>query len=151
MTVPDDISTPGILEIAAIEHYDCDHDDLIIEKTGNSTKLLRFPGGSSNTISRKINKGIMSRLTVEVEKQGFTYFDWNVDSNDAGGAKDSDTVFENVKQGIEGKKNAVVLQHDTKKFSIDAVESIILWGKENGYVFLPLNVHSFSSHHKVLN
>ena len=64
---------------------------------------------------------------------------------------DSDTVFENVKQGIEGKKKAVVLQHDTKKFSIDAVESIILWGKENGYVFLPLNVHSFSSHHKVLN
>lgn len=125
--------------------------DLIIEKTGNSTKLLRFPGGSSNTISRKINKGIMSRLAVEVEKQGFTYFDWNVDSNDAGGAKDSDTVFENVKQGIEGKKKAVVLQHDTKKFSIDAVENIILWGKENGYVFLPLNVHSFSSHHKVLN
>ena len=33
VTAPDDISTPGILEIAAIEDYDCDHDDLIIEKT----------------------------------------------------------------------------------------------------------------------
>lgn len=33
VTAPDSISTPGILEITAIEDYECNHDDLIIEKT----------------------------------------------------------------------------------------------------------------------
>lgn len=31
VTAPDSISTPGILEFAAEEDYDCDHEDLIIE------------------------------------------------------------------------------------------------------------------------
>lgn len=125
--------------------------DLIYEKTGYKTNLLRFPGGSSNTISKNYNKGIMSRLVVSVVEQGFQYFDWNVDSGDAGGATDTEEVYENVKIGVEGKRIAIVLQHDTKKYSIDAVEKIIIWGKLNDYVFLPLNADSFGAHHKVFN
>lgn len=125
--------------------------DIIFEKTGSRSDLLRFPGGTSNTVSRKYNKGIMSRLSELVVEQGFQYFDWNVDSDDAGRARDSETVFENVKTGVDGKRIAVVLQHDTKKFSIDAVEQIIIWGEENGYVFLPLNKYSFNAHHNALN
>ena len=125
--------------------------DLIYEKTGYRTNLLRFPGGGSNTVSRKYNKGIMTRLSSLVEEQGFAYFDWNVDSGDAGGTTETEKVFENVKSGIGSKKKAIVLQHDTKKYSIDAVESIIVWGKENGYVFLPLNEFSFTAHHNILN
>ena len=93
----------------------------------------------------------MSRLALEVTEQGFEYFDWNVDSGDAGGTTETDKVYENVKNGIIGKRIAVVLQHDTKKFSIDAVEKIIIWGKLNDYVFLPLTSDSFGAHHKVFN
>lgn len=125
--------------------------DLIYEKTGYRTNLLRFPGGSSNTVSKNYNKGIMSRLTASVVEQGYQYFDWNVDSGDAGGTTDTEKVYENVKAGVTGKRIAVVLQHDTKKFSIDAVEKIIIWGKLNDYVFLPLNVDSFAAQHKVFN
>ena len=125
--------------------------DLIIEKTGNKTDLLRFPGGSSNTVSKNYNKGIMGRLVQLVTEQGFEYFDWNVDSGDAGGTTETEQVYENVKNGVTGKRIAVVLQHDTKKFSIDAVEKIIIWGKLNDYVFLPLNSNSFGAHHKVFN
>ncbi len=118
--------------------------------TGVSTTLIRFPGGSSNTVSR-FNPGIMSRLTNEVVDRGYRYFDWNVSSGDAGGAQTADDVYENVVNGIRGKNVAVVLQHDTKGFSVDAVERIIAWGLENGYTFRKLGKDSPTAAHGLNN
>ena len=75
-------------------------------------------------------------------------------SGDAGGkgaTTESDTVFQNVTEGIADKKVAVVLQHDIKSYSVDAVESIILWGLENGYTFLPLDPTSPPVHEIIAN
>ena len=118
--------------------------------TGVSTKLIRFPGGSSNTVSR-FNPGIMSRLANEVVDKGYRYFDWNVDSNDAGGAKTADKVYENVINGVKNRRVSVVLQHDTKSYSVEAVEKIIIWGLENGYTFLPLGSTSPTAAHDLNN
>lgn len=124
----------------------------IIKKyTGKTSMLLRFPGGSSNTISVLYNKGIMTRLVKAVEDKGYHYFDWNVDSCDAGGARTADEVFRNVVRGVSGCQNAVVLQHDTHKFSVDAVERIIVWGLMNGYTFQPITADSPGCHHGVYN
>lgn len=124
----------------------------IIERyTGIKTTLVRFPGGSSNTISKDYCKGIMTRLATALGEKGFTYFDWNVDSNDAGGAKTADEVFENVTNGVANKKYSVVLQHDMKSYSVDAVERIIVWGLKNGYTFLPLDENSPTCHHGINN
>ena len=123
---------------------------LISGKTGVDTKLIRFPGGSSNTVSR-FNQGIMSRLANEVVDKGYRYFDWNVDSCDAGGATTSKQVYENVINGVRGRSVSVVLQHDTKGFSVDAVEEIIIWGLENGYTFLPLGSTSPTAAHGLNN
>ncbi len=123
----------------------------IIEKySGVKSTLLRFPGGSSNTVSN-FNPGIMSRLTKSVQDMGFQYFDWNVDSNDAGGAKTAKKVYENVINGVQNRGVSIVLQHDTKGYSVDAVEKIIQWGLENGYTFLPLKSSSPTAHHGVNN
>lgn len=124
--------------------------DIIKNITGKETTLIRFPGGSSNTVS-SFNPGIMTRLTRMVVDKGFQYFDWNVDSNDAGGATTAEQVFNNVVQGIGNKKTSIVLQHDIKGFSIEAVERIIIWGLENGYTFLPLDPTSPGSHHGINN
>ncbi|MBQ6851470.1 MAG: polysaccharide deacetylase family protein [Oscillospiraceae bacterium] len=124
---------------------------IIEQYTGQKSMLLRFPGGSSNAISKDYCEGIMTRLTAAVEEQGFTYFDWNVDSNDAGGAKTAEQVFRNVINGIGEKENSVVLQHDIKSYSVDAVEKIVVWGLKNGYTFLPLDANSPSCHHDVNN
>lgn len=123
---------------------------IIQDATGVQTWLLRFPGGSSNTISRK-SQGIMTYLTRTVEDCGFSYFDWNVDSGDAGGATSSQQVYQNVINGIGQNSCCVVLQHDIHSFSVDAVEKIIQWGLQNGYQFLPLQTDSPSVHHAVLN
>ena len=125
--------------------------DTIASYTGQTPKILRFPGGSSNTLSKKYCKGIMTVLTKSVEGKGYRYFDWNVDSNDAGGATSAETVFNNVVSGCEGRTNSVVLQHDIKGFSVDAVERIIVWGLSNGYTFKPLSADSPQCHHKPLN
>lgn len=125
--------------------------DLIYQHTGIQTMLTRFPGGSSNTISSAYNKGIMTRLTKALREKGFQYFDWNVDSNDAGGAKTADEVFENVVKGVSNRTNSVVLQHDTRDFSVDAVERIIAWGLCNGYTFKAMDINSPGCHHPVNN
>ncbi len=124
---------------------------VIFERTGQTTMLTRFPGGSSNTISSAYNKGIMSRLTKELTARGYRYFDWNVSSQDAGGARTAEDVFENVVKGIGSNRTSIVLQHDIKGFSVDAVEKIIAWGLCNGYSFQALSYDSPGCHHVVLN
>ena len=124
--------------------------EIIYQHTGIKTMMFRFPGGSSNTVSR-FNKGIMTRLTKLLPEMGYQYFDWNVDSNDAGGATTSAEVFNNVIRGIQQCNTSIVLQHDTCGFSVSAVEKIIAWGLSNGYTFLPLTYNSPTSHHGVNN
>ena len=127
--------------------------DLILEQTGEYPVICRFPGGSSNTVS-EFNPGIMTRLASDVTDLGIQYFDWDVYSGDAGGkgaTTESDRVFENVVSGIDGRRRAVVLQHDIKSFSVDAVEKIILWGQENGYTFRALDAASPPVHDDIAN
>lgn len=124
--------------------------DIIKEQTGSYTKLVRFPGGSSNTVS-KFNAGIMSRLAQALGEKGYQYFDWNVDSNDAGGSNTPEQVFENVIKGVKGRKNSVVLMHDIKGYSVEAIERIVVWGIVNGYTFLPLDENSPTAHHGIKN
>lgn len=124
--------------------------DLVLAQTGKTTHLLRFPGGSSNTVSR-ITPGIMSRLAQELPARGYHIFDWNVSSGDAGRATSSDAVYENVIAGIKSHDVSVVLQHDTKSFSVEAVDRVIRWGKAQGYTFLPLDETSPGMRHRIVN
>ena len=124
---------------------------VIEEETGIRPMLVRFPGGSSNTVSRNYCQGIMTALTQAVEDQGYQYFDWNVASGDAGETRDTEQVFQNVTNGIKRNNISIVLQHDTHQFSVDAVEKIIIWGMENGYTFLPLDETSPTVHHRLNN
>ena len=127
--------------------------DRVKSITGQTVTLIRFPGGSSNLVSTRYDGGshIMSRLVEEVTNRGFTYFDWNISSGDAGQTTDSDVVYENVIYALKEGGSSVVLQHDVKDYSVDAVERIIQYGLEHGYVFAPLTADSFTAHHGVNN
>ena len=127
--------------------------DRVKAQTGVESKLIRFPGGSSNLVSRRYDgrTRIMSRLVNEVTARGYTYFDWNVDSNDAGGATSADEVFNNVTSRLVVGGDSVVLQHDVKGFSVDAVERIINYCNEHNFIFKKLDENSFTAHHGVNN
>ena len=121
--------------------------------TGHTSMLMRFPGGSSNTVSRRYDGGqrIMTKLAAEVTNRGFTYFDWNVSSGDAGDVYTTQAVFERVVYALVEYGDSVVLQHDVKDFSVDAVEKIIEFGLNNGYEFKPLDASSPTAHHRINN
>ncbi len=124
----------------------------IEEATGIKTMMVRFPGGSSNSISIQYCPGIMTELTRELANSGYRYFDWHVSSKDAGGAKTRDEVFYYSVTGIaERKGDTVLLQHDTTAFSVEAAEMIIQWGIANGYRFEVLTMESPYCQHRVAN
>ncbi len=125
--------------------------EIIYENTGVYTSLVRFPGGSSNLVSMDSCEGIMTVLSEAVQDAGFQYFDWNVDSDDAGSANQAEEVFRNVTEGIGSQGTAVVLMHDINRYTVDAVEDIILWGMENGYSFMALRDNSPGFHHDIRN
>lgn len=85
----------------------------------------------------KYNPGIMTRLCKLIVSKGYKYFDWNVSSGDAGGAKTSDDVYNNVISGLSKSKANVVLMHDFSSNSklLDALPRIIDYGLANGYTF----------------
>ena len=108
----------------------------IKETTGVDTKIMRFPGGSSNTVSR-FNKGIMTALSSAMLERGYKYYDWNVASGDSGDVKTKEAVYENVTKGFKKDRINMVLMHDFggNKKTLEALRDIIRFGKENGYTF----------------
>lgn len=109
--------------------------------TGEEAVIMRFPGGTSNTVSRKYKKGIMTELNTLVKEKGFISYDWNVDSNDAGNCAKSSTkdkkncVYKYVTNNLSKKRTNIVLMHDIKTYTADALRDIIRYAKANGYVF----------------
>lgn len=104
--------------------------------TGVKSKIMRFPGGSSNKISDKYCKGIMKKLIKSVPQKGYYYFDWNVDSTDASGSNVSYTKIKNSVLSSSANKNSIcVLMHDTdaKNSTVTALPKIIEGLKKQGY------------------
>lgn len=128
---------------------------IIKDQTGSYTTLFRFPGGSSNTVSANYSSGIMTRLAEQAASKGYEYFDWNVSSGDAGATTDTNEIIQNVIGGIENNSQwdvpSVVLQHDSKGYSVAAVEEIIKWGLKNGYNFRGLQPGSYHAKHGISN
>lgn len=125
--------------------------DIVVEQTGEEPWLVRFPGGTSNTVSKKYCPGIMSALAEELPAKGYSYCDWNVSSGDAGGATTEQAVINNVINGCSKKSTSIVLQHDIKNFSVNAVDNIIEWGLANGYTFKAMDADTPFVHYKPNN
>ena len=105
-----------------------------------SIRYLRFPGGSTNTVSRRYGgKGLMKQLKAEVEEKGYQWVDWNVCAEDAvGGHPSADTIYRNVVRETGEQTHCVVLMHDssTTRTTAEALPDIIRWYADNGYTFL---------------
>ncbi len=105
----------------------------------SGTSILRFPGGSSNTVSRQYGGSeIMETLKQEAEEKGYIYFDWNVDAEDAIGSNHSSSaIYERVVKQATDKNTCVILMHDTieTENSVNALGDIIDWFISAGYRF----------------
>ena len=127
--------------------------DKIKNDFGYEAKVMRFLGGSSNTVSKSTCPGIMTRLTRRVQDEGWKYYDWNVGSSDAGGVLNEWDVVNNVRDGLSKTKPNVVLMHDfdNNQFTIDALPWIIDHCRENGYKLAPITTDTPMVTHGVNN
>lgn len=124
---------------------------IIKEQTGRTSKLIRFPGGSSNTISRHYSQGIMAKVAQVVEKKGYKYYDWNVSSNDA--TRRSVNPARIIESSKSRLPRVCVLMHDTatKTTTVQALPAIIEYYQTNGYTFKTLEHTDFVSHQRINN
>ncbi len=133
-------------------------DDLT--KVGNMVKGLigyvpryvRFPGGSSNTISRRYCTGLMSSLSKELINRGYQYYDWNVSSSDASG--NNVAVNTIINQATSSHVNNInILFHDSspKTTTVQALPTIIEHYQALGYRFEAINDQSFIPHQRINN
>lgn len=140
---------------SSVDNYFSDLDRIqnrVFNITGVKSTITRFPGGSNNTVNKKYNSyqgGIMSTLKKEVSDRGYTYFDWNVNDADSEyktssnpngclGRTHSESVqcvYNNVTRNLSRNRDNIVLLHDIKSHTADAIESIVQYGKNNGYEF----------------
>lgn len=111
--------------------------DKIYQTTGKKVMIVRFPGGSSNTVSRKYCPGVMTAISQKILGEGFKYYDWNVASGDSGDVKTKEGVYNNVTKGIKPGRNNIVLMHDFSgnNKTLEALPDIIDYGLKNGYRF----------------
>lgn len=125
----------------------------VYQTIGKRPNIIRFPGGSSNTISKKYCQGVMTEVTQKALDEGFRYFDWNVDSEDAGHAKTKDEVYNNVTSKIKEHRENVILMHDFSHNSktVEALPDIIDFGLQNGYVFRKITNETQMVTHSINN
>lgn len=123
----------------------------IFNITGKKTNIIRFPGGSSNTISKKYSLGIMSTLTKDVISKNYQYFDWNIDSGDSIYNNSKNDIYNNVINNISKDKYNVILMHDTKNKTVEVLPMIIDYAKSNGYNFKTLTSNTIPIRQKVNN
>ncbi len=86
-------------------------------------KYYRFPGGSSN----KVTKVDIHELMDVLEADGVTYYDWNVSAGDDRAGATKDTIYNNIVGNIPKFKHCIVLMHDAadKKSTVDALPEVI--------------------------
>lgn len=128
--------------------------EIVKSETGVDSRIIRFPGGSSNTVSRKYCRGIISTAARKVHNMGYEYFDWNCDSGDAAGNNvPVSRLVENIKISNPGTDRVIVLMHDAgnKSTTPKALPQIIEYFKSKGYSFGVLTEKVSPVHHKIAN
>ncbi len=98
--------------------------DFLYELTGVECKFVRFPGGSSNSVS-KVN---MHELIDYLNEQELVYFDWNISSGDASNSYIStDEIMNNCLAQLPQYKECIILMHDAsnKNTTVEALPMLI--------------------------
>ncbi len=87
----------------------------------------------------------MTQLAKEVEENGYNFVDWNLDSGDAGQLKSPtfdgkvQEEIKNVTSSLSKSHGNVILMHDIKQTTANAIEEIVKYGLDNGYTFKVLD------------
>lgn len=111
---------------------------LLYDATGEEPVYYRFPGGTSN----KVSKVSMKSLTSVITEKGFIYYDWNAMSGDASGKSlTKKQMITNVLKDVEIHNTSVVLMHDAadKKKTVEMLPELIKKLRKMNVEILPID------------
>ena len=106
-------------------------EELIKNKTGITTNIVRFPGGSSS--SKNLKNDIINKL----RESGYGWVDWTASNGDGGYIKDSQTAMNNLKNTIN-QDIEVILFHDYSYITLSILPEVIEYLQSQNYILLPL-------------
>ncbi|MBH1941571.1 polysaccharide deacetylase [Mobilitalea sibirica] len=120
----------------SIERYLDDFNTIyqqIYEITGERVSIYRFPLGSNNGYSKKIKDALIE----EMERRGFTCYDWNVSANDSIGKPTAYSIRQNIEKDLKNQDYPIILLHDSAINDTTAkiLPDIITLLSEKGYEF----------------
>ena len=115
--------------------------DRLADLLGVQPTICRFPGGTNNRVSFDYgDPHIMQHVVPQVEAMGIQYFDWNAYDGDAEKKPaTSAEVIAHITHQVQQQKQSVVLCHDIKKTTVEAMPSLIPQLKQMGYTFAVLS------------
>lgn len=129
---------------------------VVKDQIGYVPCFIRFPGGSSNTISENYSSGLMLKLVNSVQARGYQYYDWSLTSGDGEDRSTQEIVSMCIDSQTMGydpttDTNIVILCHDsaTKQTTLEALPKIIEYYQAAGYTFEALDRTSWVCHHGV--
>jgi len=105
----------------------------IYDITGERVNIYRFPQGSNN----KYSKGIKDALMEEMDRRGFSCYDWNVSANDSLGKPTTYSILRNIKKDFKRFDYPIILMHDSTINDLTArtLPDIIKLLIDEGYEF----------------
>ncbi len=111
---------------SSVESFKEDTDNIRIflyNTTGVWSNYYRFPGGSSNDVS----KGNIYDLIDYLDSTNITFYDWNVSAGDDRSGSTKESIYSNVVDNIPRFQHSVVLMHDAadKHSTVEALPEII--------------------------
>ena len=112
--------------------------NLLYDVTGVNCVYYRFPGGSSNTVS----KVDMDTLIDYVESQGLIYYDWNALNNDAVcGSYTPEQLVDNIMKDAVCHDDVVILMHDldARHCTVESLQMLIDKLRAEGFTILPID------------
>ncbi len=112
--------------------------NLLYDVTGVNCVYYRFPGGSSNTVS----KVDMDTLIDYVESQGLIYYDWNALNNDAVcGSYTPEQLVDNIMKDAVCHDDVVILMHDldARHCTVESLQMLIDELRAEGFILLPID------------
>lgn len=126
---------------------------LVKDETGEDIHYIRFPGGSSNLVSKKYNKGIMKRLTKKVIDEGYQYYDWSCINGDGENINNVKELLKKAKEEIGEKEDIMFLMHDGKhnEKTVEALPYLLDYLISKGYEFHVIDDYSPTFHHHIQN
>jgi peptidoglycan/xylan/chitin deacetylase (PgdA/CDA1 family) len=107
---------------------------MIYDITGVKPDIFRFPGGSVNNY----NSAIRAELLDEMARRGFTYYDWNASSNDTSGRVTEESAWRAATARAGKSNRLIILMHETKEPTVNALPHIIDTYRRLGYNFARL-------------